>query len=114
MKPTRIGKPYASTHHGKEVTRIWVYFPDGTRELMKADRLEWTMIHGRPPKGHSVFRKDGVLVCLPNGELSRINGKRSDWDRSEATRMGWKTRKWNRIAEATRIYLDHKPYPLAA
>ena len=113
MKPTRIGIPYKSIHHGKEVTRTYVYFPDGSRELMKSDRLEWTMIHGRPPKGHSVFRKDGVLVCLPNAELSRMNGKRSDWDRSEAVRKSWaKRRDWR--TEATRIYLDHKPYPLAA
>ena len=112
MKPTRIGKPYTSTHHGKEVTRTYVYFPDGTRELMKADRLEWTMIHGRPPKGHSVFRKDGVLVCLPNGELSRINGKKKG-NRSEGLKKGWAKRKdWR--TKATRIYLDHKPYPLAA
>lgn len=113
MKPTRIGNPYKSIHHGKEVTRTWVYFPDGSRELMHAQRLEWTLMNGRPPKGHSVFRKDGKLVCLPNSELSKINGKRSDWNRSEAVRKSWaKRRDWR--SKATRIYLDHKPYPLAA
>ena len=114
MKPTRIGTPYKSIHHGKEVTRTYVYFPDGSRELMKSDRLEWTLIHGRPPKGHSVFRKDGKLVCLPNSELSKLNGRKTGKARSEGVRRGWKTRKWNRIAEAARIYLDHKPYRLAA
>lgn len=108
MKPTRIGKPYTSTHHGKEVTRTYVYFPDGTRELMKADRLEWTMIHGRPPKGHSVFRKDGVLVCLPNGELSKLNGRKTGKARSEGVRRGWKTRRLNIAKEAS------KPFNVAA
>ena len=114
MMPIRLGKPCTSMHHGKQVVRTWVYFPDGTRELMKQDRLEWTLLHGRPSRGLSVFRKDGELVCVPNSELSKINGKKRSSARSDGSRKGWTTRRWSIRAKATAIYLNHKPYPLAA
>lgn len=112
MKPTRIGKPYTVTHKGKPLTRVYVWFPDGTREMMTLARMEWTVKYGRPSKGMAVFYRDGKLVCEPHKEQQRINGKKKG-NRSEGLRKGWaKRRDWR--TKATRIYLDHKPYPLAA
>ena len=121
MKPTRIGKPYTVTDHGKAVTRVYVWFPNGTRELMSLMRLEWTRLHGRPSKGCVVYPKNGDhndfrpenLVCVPRAEMASEKNRFGGPTKSEGSRKGWaKRRDWR--AKATRIYLEHKPYPLAA
>lgn len=100
MKPTRIGKPYTVTDHGKAVTRVYVWFPDGTRELMSLPRAIWTMEYGKPPKGWVVYPKDGMdldpknMVCIERGKHAR------------------RTRR--KMSAKVKAYTDHKPYPLAA
>ena len=94
MKPTRIGNPYTVTDHGKPVTHCYVWFRDGSRELMNEARLAWTIAHGRPEKGFVVYERDGKLVCV------------------HRSAMAGRTRR--KLGRKVRAYIDHKPYPLAA
>lgn len=112
MKPTRIGKPFTSTDHGKRVTRCYVWFPDGTRELMNEARLTWTLAHGRPEKGYVVYERDGSLVCVHRREMAREKNSVGGPTKSEGSRKGWNTRRYARRARAAQVYMDHKPYPL--
>lgn len=115
MKPTRIGKPHTVTDHGKPVTRAVAYFPDGTSELMSLPRLKWTIAHGRPEKGFVVYERDGKLVCEPRASMASHKNKGSKGPKKSAgSRKGWQNRRWNARARAAKVYIDHKPYPLAA
>lgn len=114
MKPTRIGNPFTVTDHGKPVTRVYVYFPDGTKELMSLARLEWTKAHGRPPKGSVVYFDGDTLVCEPRAAMASKRNRVCGPAKSEGSRKGWQSRRYARRARAARVYIEHKPYPLAA
>ena len=121
MKPIRIGKPYTVTDHGRAVTRVTVWFPDGTREAMTTIRAAWAIIHGRPSKGYVVYPLNGNpldltpenLACVPRAEFARRIGKIVGESKSAGSRKGWEARRYARRARAAQVYVDHKPYPLA-